>query len=853
MILSVKPDAGKIRSALEATALPLVPLLPDLVRAASPGGGGVAVLRSDPGSGKSTLVPLALAAASIEGACGRVVMLEPRRVAAVGVAARMSDLVGEAVGGFVGYAVRLERRVSRETRVEVVTEGLLTRRLSEDSSLDGVGTVIFDEFHERSLQADLALSLLLDLRVLRPDLSILVMSATIDAERIVHFLSGATGGPVALIDCPSRPFPVTIEYAPPGARKRVGDAAGEAALRELEGPEKGDLLVFLPGRREIDDAISAVRRGLEGGGVDLIPLHGGIPLDRQRSVLRPGESGRGRRVIFATNIAQTSLTVPGVTTVIDTGLVRVLRRHPASGMDRLCLEAASEADCQQRAGRAGRLAPGRCVRLWAPSEVRPRETEPEILRSDLSPLVLDCALWGAVDPRSLSWLDPPPGPALEDASELLAELGALDSSGRATDRGRRMTRLGVHPRLASLVLEGSSSGLGAVACVAAAMLSDRDGSGLKEDVDFLRRLALFRGAESEVSWGPGVRAWMDRVRETARDLRSRLGGRGLEYGPAEEAALPKVLASAFPDRIARRQSSGLFRVGGGREFRVEGPLSGEEWLVVPEADAGERSGVARLAARLSAEDALAVLSSSFPEARTERLRIDWEGLSPRSTLERRAGRLVLSERRVKTEAAGLPAAFASLLEREGLRVLPWDVKGASPGRLLARVRFWERRGGKVEEGFDEPSLLADAASWLGPYLVAGGGDAIDAPRLREALLARLGYREAAELDRLVPEAFRTPAQTRRSLEYGDDEVYLDVRIQEVFGLPETPTILGVPVTLRLLSPAERPLQTTKDLRNFWKNTYPQVRKEMRGRYPRHYWPEDPLVAEPTSRPKPRGT
>jgi ATP-dependent helicase HrpB len=839
-----------------------------VVGAVAPLSGGVAVLRAEPGSGKSTLVPLALAAAASAGPAGiagKVLMLEPRRVAAVGVASRMADLAGEEVGGLVGYSVRLERRVSARTAVEVVTEGLLARRLVEDSSLEGVGTVIFDEFHERSVHADLALALLLDLRVLRPDLSILVMSATIDAGRLADFLSDATGAEVASIDCPGRPFPVSVEYAPPRERKWIGTAAGEAVLRELAGTGEGDILVFLPGRREIDDAADAVRRGLgPGGGAEVLVLHGGVPLDKQRAIVRPAGRGSGgqrngaprngaqRRVILATNIAQTSLTVPGVSTVIDTGLVRLQRRHAASGMDRLILEAASEADCDQRAGRAGRLGPGRCVRLWSPGDPRPRETEAEILRTELSSLVLDCALWGASSPLSFSWLDPPPEAGAEDAAELLQELGALDESGRPTDRGRRMARLGVHPRLAALALDGAAAGLGAVACVAAAALSDRDGSGLRDDADFLRRLSVLRGGRDADASGPGVGAWAERVRESARDLRSRLGGGSLSYGPADEAALPPLLAAAFPDRIARRQESGLFRVPAGREFRVDGPLSREEWLVVPEADAGERSGTARLAAALRSEDAERALSASYSEARTERIRVEWEGLAPRSFSCRRAGRLTLAERRVKTDPGALPEAFAELLAERGLSLLPWDSKGASPAALLDRIRFWGRRGGPAG-AFADAALVAEAASWLGPFLRADGGDVVDSAALREALRARLGYRDAAELDRVVPESLETPAGTRRRLEYAGDDVFLDVRIQEVFGLGETPRILGVPVTLRLLSPAERPLQTTRDLASFWRTTYAEVRKELRGRYPRHYWPEDPLVAEPTSRPKPRGT
>ena len=876
---------------IHTTGLPLAPRVSDVC--ASLAKHRVCVLRADPGSGKSTLMPLALMNEKAFSG-GRILMLEPRRIAALASAHRMASLLGEEPGKRIAYSVRLEHRGCRDSHVEVVTEGMLTRRIQGGSGLDGVSVLIFDEFHERSVHADLGLALTLDLRRIRPDLAILLMSATMDTARIAAFLSETEGFTVPVVDCPGRPYPVKITYRPLPSRFRVGEEAATVIAEEF-GSTIGDALAFFPGRREMDDAAAVLKHMDSLDKVDIRTLHGSLPLSEQKLAIAVGAAGR-RKIILSTNVAETSLTVEGVSLVIDTGLVRLERYHLASGMDRLSLEKASIQSADQRAGRAGRLGPGRCVRLWTPDDPRPASTEPEILRTELSSLVLDCALWGARKIEDLPWLDPPGTFAWDSAVSLLHTLGAvfLDGGSEApsppilsgvTELGKKMAALGLSPRLAAIVLDGDARGLSALACAAAAALSDRDGSLLRGDADFRRRLALLRGDRREMaeygSFGIGagtLEPWRRRTGEIAADLLSRLR----QYGSAipvataifgwttnEEHLVGDLLASGFPDLIGRRQASGAFRFPSGREARIDGPLSGEDWIVAAEADAGERSGIVRLCAPLSRDSAERALA---PLLVLER-RVDWNGLSPRLILTKRAGRLVLGERREACHLSDLPAAMAALLATDSLSVLPWGSGAASPARLLERIRFWNAarsaQDGEasidsgIASGSETPdaaswtdgALIAEAAEWLGPFLKAaptsGSGAVIDESALRDALRHRLGWKRAAAIDSQVPDHLITPAGSSRAVDYSSGEPVVEVRIQEVFGLSETPRILGIPVVLRLLSPGSRPLQTTKDLGSFWRGTWTEIRKEMRGRYPRHYWPEDPLVAEPTTRAKPR--
>jgi ATP-dependent helicase HrpB len=776
----------------------------------------------------------------------RILMLEPRRAAVLGIASRMAELLGESPGERVGYAVRLLRKRSPRTRVEVLTEGLLVRRLQKDPSLRGISTVIFDEFHERSVYTDLALAFMLDLRRLGAETRLLIMSATMDARRIAGFIDAVenrTGeNRVPVIDCPGRAFPVDIRYRPLPGKARLGAETG-AALRDLlETGRDRQVLVFLPGKREIGDAAAVLAESPLAKDFRTLPLHGGLPLARQRQVLSPENAEKGR-IILATNVAESALTVPGITLVVDTGYARVEKYHIPTAMNRLCLEPISIQSADQRAGRAGRLGPGRCVRLWDESLPRSPETECEIRRIDLSGLVLECLLWGIRTREDLPWLDPPPEGAWTGAVELLTLLGALDLQGNPSGRGRELAVLGLSPRLGTLCLAGRDAGKAVPACVAAAILADRDGSGIREDADFGRRLSMIRN-------NPG-QPWVRGILETAEDLLRRLGlaEEALTWEIEDEAGLGELLAAAFPDRIARRQAPqdrdgfGKFRFVSGREARVQGPLGNQEWLAAPEADAGERTGFIRLAAPLSPETALRLLE---PQIRTEE-GIQWKGLVPRSTLSRYAGRLLISEERGPGSREGVLRDLPRLLADRGIALLPWEADQGEPRRLLERIRFFAAHGGTARgAAFTDEALIRDAALWLGPGIPENRGKdpIIDGKGLIRALLSRLGGEQKHLLDREVPEYFVLPGGKKRLLDYGSGEPALRIRLQEAFGIGGENRIMGVPVVFYLLSPADRPIQITRDLPGFWTGSYAAVRREMRGRYPKHPWPEDPRTYAP---------
>jgi ATP-dependent helicase HrpB len=811
---------------LQETRLPLLPHLEEIAAALERE--GVLVLRSDPGSGKSTLLPLALLDRLKGG--GKILMLEPRRAAALSIAARMADLLGEECGERVGYAVRLEKRLSRRTRLEVLTEGLLVRRLQDDPDLKGVETVVFDEFHERSIHTDLALALLLDLRRMGARIRILIMSATMDAAETASFIGRTEKRPegrgVPLFDIPGRLFPVDIRYRPLPGRSPLGRetaAALEGILREEPDHET---LVFLPGRREIEDAGAALaERGLAET-YRVLPLYGNLPLARQREVIAGGGEGR-RRIILSTNVAETGLTIPGITLVVDSGYVRVERYHIPTALNRLSPEQASLRSADQRAGRAGRLLPGVCVRLWDPAQARPRENDPEIRRVDLSAPVLECLLWGVRDREGLPWPEPPPQAAWDRALELLRDLGAADGTGAPTAKGKEMARLGVEPRLGSLCIAGKAAGQGALACAAAAILASRDQSGISGDGDFRRRLTLIRRNAPN--------PWVKGVRETAADLLRRLGlgGLALDWTAEEEAGAGGLLAAAFPDRIVRSREPGLFRFPSGREARIEGPLAREEWLAAAEADAGERTGFIRLAAPVTEEQALAFLKNQIREERS----VEWTGLIPRTLRVRAAGRILISQEKRPSSREDVIADLPLMLQNRGLEILPWE---GAPRRLLDRIRFFaaRREGG---DAWTDEALIRDASQWLGPFTGEGGkGPVIGGHGLRQALEYRLGGEKGRDLAALVPEQFPLPGGRSRAVDYGSGEPVVRLRLQDAFGIPPVSRILGVPVVFHLLSPADRPIQITADLGGFWTGSYREVRRELRGRYPKHRWPENPM-------------
>jgi ATP-dependent helicase HrpB len=771
-------------------------------------------------------------------------MLEPRRAAVLGIASRMADLLGEEPGERVGYSVRLQRRVSGRTRIEALTEGLLTRRLQNDPDLKGVSTLIFDEFHERSVHTDLALALLLDLRRLGSPVRILIMSATMDAERIAGFIdaleAGKGLGKIPVIDCPGRLFPVNIEYLPIPEKAPLGMETAALIRKILAGDpgdtDRGGILVFLPGKREIADAAASLERAGLQQDFALFPLHGGLPLAQQRRVLGQGNTGDPRRrIILATNVAETGLTVPDITLVVDSGYARIERYHLPTGMNRLSLEPISRYSAEQRAGRAGRLRAGRCVRLWAESAWRPEETDREIRRIDLSGLVLECFLWGVRGREELPWLDPPPESAWEQALGLLRSLGALDGDLAVTRRGRQMAVLGLEPRLGMLCIAGKETGRAPLGCAAAAVLSERPGQGCPEDPDFSLRLQALRT-------NPGS-PWARQIAESAADLLKRLGQGGpLSWNIRDEADSGELLAAAFPDRIASRQESGKFRFVSGREATVEGVLANQEWLVAAEVDAGQRSGFIRLAAPVTEELALGVLEHQIETDET----IEWKGLVPRSVLIRRAGRLLLSREQRPSSRAGVMRDLPGFLEKQGLDALPWEEDGGSR-RLLERIRFFAARGAASgappETAWTDEALIREAAEWIGPFIWegrdSGKGPIIDGRGLSQALEARLGWHGAGRLDAEVPPAFLLPGGRSRLIDYHSGEPVLSLRLQDAFGIAGEPLILGVPLAFCLLSPANRPLQTTRDLPGFWKGSYAEVRREMRGRYPKHFWPEKP--------------
>jgi ATP-dependent helicase HrpB len=808
-----------------------------------------AVVVAPPGAGKSTVVPLALL--EEPWALGlRIVMLEPRRLATRAVAERMAATLGERVGDTVGYRMRLETRVGKRTRIEVVTEGVFTRMLQSDPALDGIAAVLFDEYHERSLHADVGLAFALDAqRHVAPELRVLAMSATIDGARVASLLGGAP-----VVQSLGRMFPVDVRHlgkglpALPGGPEPV-DALVARAVRHALAETEGDALVFLPGAGEIRRVERRLREeGALGAGVDVLPLYGELAAGEQDAALAPARAGR-RKVILATNIAETSLTIDGVRVVVDAGLERRSLFDPVTGMSRLETQRIARASAEQRAGRAGRTAPGICYRLWSESAERSLAAyaPPEIVVADLVPLALDLAAWGT-PAEELRWLDAPPAATLAGARDLLVRLGALDAAGRITPHGHAMQSLAAHPRLAHMLLKGSEHGAPAAAARLAALLSERDLlRGAARDSDIRTRLeALQRGG--------GERGVLERVRRTERAYLRELGAAEARI---EAADVGWLLAFAFPDRIGKRRSGADARYqlanGRGASFKSPEAIAREELIVAVELDDRERDAKIELAAPLARADLLEHFASEIVTADE----IAWDGRAEAVVARRTArfGELVLEEKPLAELAPGATgAALLEGLRSLGLEALPWDDDCRT---FVARCEFVRKLGrGDVGDwpDYSTAALAADLA-WLEPYLdgVTRRTHFVRIP-LAAALRARLTPAQSRRLDELAPTHIALPTGTRAAVDYLDDNApCASMRMQEVFGLAATPRIGGgtVPVTFKLLSPAHRPLQVTRDLASFWRNAYIEVRKDMRGRYPRHYWPENPLEAEPTRRAKPR--
>lgn len=807
-----------------------------------------AVLVAPPGAGKTTGVPPALLAEPWL-AGRRIVMLEPRRLAARAAAQRLADNLGEPLGETAGFRIRLESCVGPRTRIEVVTEGILTRRLQQDPELAGVGLVIFDEFHERSLTADLGLALCLEAQAaLRPDLRLLVMSATLDAEPVAALM-----GDAPVVRAEGRAYPVETRYVPRPASGPLDGAVASAILRTLD-EESGNLLVFLPGAGEIQRLESRLRAAVPPG-VRIAPLYGDLARGEQDFAIAPSPPGE-RKVVLATSIAETSLTIEGIRVVLDVGLMRTPRFDPTTGMTRLYTLPVSMAAADQRRGRAGRLGPGICLRLW-PTECsppRPATTTPEILAADLAPLVLELAQWGTRDPRSLRWLDPPPPAHVSQARELLVALGALAENGDITAHGRQLLELPMHPRLAHMVVRGAALGLGALACELAALVSERDivvGQAGYRDADLRVRVEALRGGVRGrlVDGVPVDPEAVRQVRRVAQDWQRRLprGGRPTPADELEKTGL--LLAFAYPDRIAqKRESDGRFRLANGRGavFHDPQPLGREEYLVAAHLDGDGREARIFLAAPLAAADLLA----HFRDAMRAVADVRWDSKAQEVVAQRETflGELLIATAPLHPPPADLcVAAMLAGVRDLGLAALPWNDELEDWRARIAWLRRLE--GPAAWPDFSDAALLATLDEWLAPAL-AGKTRAAHLQRvpLRDLVTARLTWEQRRALDERAPTHLTVATGSRLRLDYrSGDTPILPVRLQELFGTRTTPRIGGgkVPVLLHLLSPARRPVQVTQDLASFWANTYVQVRKDLRGRYPKHSWPDDPLAAPPT--------
>ena len=790
--------------------------------------GNAAVLAAPPGAGKTTVVPLALLDECWLGG-GKVLVLEPRRLAARAAAERMATTLGQATGDTVGYRTRLQSRIGPKTRIEVITEGVFTRMILDDPGLEGVGAVLFDEFHERSLDADLGLALARETQgLLREDLRLLVMSATLDIGGVSRLLDGAP-----VIEAEGRMFPVETRYCGRNPVERIEDALTRAILLAL-GEESGSILVFLPGQGEIHRTAQRLAERLNDPAVDVVPLYGALDRETQDRAIQPATSGR-RKVVLATSVAETSLTIEGVRVVIDGGLSRVPRFEPSSGLTRLATVRVSRSSAEQRRGRAGRTEPGMCYRLWDEAETRglvPHQ-RPEILEADLTGFALDLARWGARSTEGLALLDQPPAGAFAEARKVLERLGALDEAGALTAHGRRMTRIPLPPRLAHMVAVAGDAGDAALGARIAAVLSEPGLGG--NDLDLRDRL---RGLERDRS--PRAR---DAVRLSERWARAAGGGQG------GEADVGTLLAEAFPERVAKARGKPgevLLASGRGAFLDPTEALAREPWLAVAELGGGDARDRIRLAVPVD------------PAALDHRIEVEERLVrepSGRMTLKRirRIGAIVVDERIVGTpDRAAITAALRDEVERGGLAGLRW---GERVSGLRARLAFVAG----LEDGWPDVSdeaLNATRESWLWPLLeTVQGLEKIDDAALEAGLQSLIPWDRQRALDTLAPPRLATPLGSAAIDYAAEGGPRVDIRVQELFGTTLHPTVGGgrVPLTLALLSPARRPVQVTKDLPGFWAGSWAAVRSEMRGRYPRHPWPEDPTKAEATSRAKPRGT
>ncbi len=773
---------------------------------------------------------------------GRILLLEPRRLAARAAARRMASLLNEEPGETVGYAMRMESRVSARTRILVVTEGVLARMILDDPELPGIGAILFDEFHERSLDGDFGLALALDVQgALRPDLRILVMSATLDGAAVARLLDGAP-----VIESGGRAYPVELRHAARATETRIEEAMA-AACRQALAEEEGSVLAFLPGQGEIERT-AALLAGRLPENVDIAPLYGGLDGKAQDAAIRPASPGR-RKLVLATSIAETSITIDGVRIVIDSGLARLPRYEPATGLTRLETVRVSRASADQRAGRAGRTAPGIAIRLWRAEQTAalPAFTPPEIAEADLSGLVLDCTAFGVSDPATLSFLDPPPLPALNEAKTLLRSLHAIDAEGRLTDEGRAMRRLSLPVRLAHMVAQAPDRRKAAALAV---LITERGLGGTSTDLD--RRLARFRderGQRAESARALAQRLARDVAGDDARDdARDR---RGIATEAASAGAL---LALAYPDRVARaRGAHGHFVLANGRGAMLDpaDPLAGESFLVVADLQGKAQNARIASAAAIGEDEVRALLSERLETERQTVFDIDSRAVRVRETV--RLGAIRLSERQLPApRGETADSGVIEAIRAHGLSILDWS-KGAE---ILRRRLNWLHKGlGAPWPDVGDEALIARLEDWLMPFLPGEPSLArIGANALHDGLMSLVPHELQRRVAALAPTHYAAPSGSSVPIRYDEEQPVLSVRVQELFGLDSHPAIANgtVPLMLELLSPAHRPIQTTRDLPGFWRGSWADVRADMRGRYPKHVWPENPLEAQATSRAKPRG-
>jgi ATP-dependent helicase HrpB len=834
-----------------AEPLPIDAALPELTAALRTE--NAAVLVAPPGAGKTTRVPLVLAGEPWAKE-KKILVLEPRRLAARAAAARMAATLGEAIGATVGYRVRFGSKISRATRIELVTEGVFTRLALDDPSLAGIAAVLFDEFHERSLDGDLGLALACDVQQgLRADLKLLVMSATLDGARVGELL-----GDAPVIESAGRAFPVDTRYLGRDARIPIERQVADAVLRALRS-EAGSLLVFLPGAAEIRRTETLLRERELDPSVDVVALYGALEADVQDRAIAPAPPGR-RKVVLATSIAETSLTIEGVRGVIDCGLARVPRYEPDVGLTRLETVRVSRASADQRRGRAGRTGPGICYRLWDEPQTAALDptNRPEILAADLSGFVLDLAYWGVTDPAALAFLDPPPGPALMEAKALLADLGAIDSGGRITAEGRALRSLPLPPRLARMVIDAAAAGAAELAAEIAVVLTERGLGGndvnLGHRLDELRRDRSRRASDARrvaANWARIANAPGENSRTTpTRDL-SPQGA-----GERREPSVGALLALAYPDRVAKnRGAGGAFLLANGRGAQVDpiSPLAREAFLAVAEIAGTAAQARIVLAAPLTLPEIEAQFSTRIESG--EEVVFDEASASMRARRLRRLGGLTLAEQPTKIAPSDETARMlAQGIARLGIDRLPWTKQLR---QWRSRVMFLRRAEGGEWPDLSNAVLEATAADWLAPALADKTAlSALSSEELSEALHVLLPWHLRRRLEAEAPTHFAAPSGSMLAIDYEAEEgPKLAIRVQELFGLDRHPTVAGsrIPLVLELLSPAHRPVQVTRDLPGFWRGSYAAVKAEMKGRYPRHPWPDDPLAAAPTRRAKPRGT